>query len=149
MSTPGFQVQRESNRRRLRAALARQFTGEVPFWETNVAGNIVDRVMGRPLHASVPHLAPTDYIEFLQRTGMDTAYMFEHWPLGRKNVIDRQGRIHYVDGTIKSRADSDQIVLPPIEAAERRIERFGTSIRRQSGYSSSARVKIPNRRSRA
>jgi uroporphyrinogen decarboxylase len=124
MSTAGFQVQRGGNRRRLRAALERQFTGEVPFWENFVAASVVDQVMGRPLGANVPHLAPAEYVEFLQRTGMDAAYLGVDWPLGRKHRNDRQGRAHYVDGTIKSRADFDQIVLPPIDEAERRLEGF-------------------------
>jgi len=117
-------VGRAGSSRRLRAALERRFTGEVPFFETYVAEEIVDEVMGRPMGTHMLKLPPGDYVEFLARTGMDAAYLYEGWFLGRKNVVDARGRVQYVDGTIKSRGDFGQIVAPSLETVRRRIESF-------------------------
>ena len=115
---------RPGNRQRLRDAYAYKFTGEVPFFECYVAEEVVDQVMGRPMGAHMLKLPPEDYVEFLQRTGMDAAYLYEGWFLGRKNKVDEDGRVHYVDGTIKSRADFDQIVPPSLDIVKRRIEDY-------------------------
>lgn len=117
-------VQRPGDRRRLRAAYERKFTGEVPFFESYVAEEVVDAVMGRRMGRHMLQLDPEDYVEFLLRTGMDAAYLYQGWFLGRKNRVDERGRVHYVDGTIKSRADFDQIVPPSLDLVRRRIEGF-------------------------
>jgi uroporphyrinogen-III decarboxylase len=115
-------VSRAGNRQRLRAAYEGRFTGEVPFFESYVAEGIVDRVMGRPMGTHMLKLAPADYVDFLKRTGMDAAYVAEGWFLGRRNVTDENGHVHYVDGTIKSRDDFDQIVPPSLDRVRERIE---------------------------
>jgi uroporphyrinogen decarboxylase len=115
---------RPGNRRRYRDALARRFTGEVPFFEYYMADPVVDRVMGRPMGTSMIKLPAEDYVEFLKRTGIDVAYLYEGWPLGRRNFIDDRGRVHYVDGTIKSRADFDQINPPSLDLVRRRLESY-------------------------
>ena len=61
-------VERPGDRRRFAAALRREFTGEVPFFECFVAEDLVDRVMGRPLGVPSLRLPPDDYVEFLGRT---------------------------------------------------------------------------------
>jgi uroporphyrinogen decarboxylase len=125
MSEQGMYItQREGSRRRLRAAYERRFTGEVPFYECYVAEEIVDQVMGRPLHKASIKLDAADYVEFLQRTGMDAGYLVESWPLARKNKIDGKGRVHYVDGKIKSRKNFNMIQLPTLDNVRRRIESF-------------------------
>ena len=117
-------VTRPGNCQRLRDALAGRFTGEVPFLEIYVAEEIVNRVMGRPMGTHMIVLPPAEYVEFLERTGMDAAYLYTGWFLGRKTKTDEHGRVHYVDGTVKSRRDFDQIVLPPLSAVTNRIESF-------------------------
>jgi uroporphyrinogen decarboxylase len=69
-------------------------------------------------------LPPADYVEFLRRTGMDAAYLYEGWFLGRKNKTDERGRVHYVDGTIKSRANFDQVKPPSLDPVRKRIESY-------------------------
>lgn len=120
-----MKISRPGNRRRLLDSLNHRFTGEVPFFELYVAENIVDQVMGRPMGGKhMLQLGVTDYVEFLQRTGMDAAYLYEGWFLGRRNKTDDMGRVHYIDGTIKSQSDFDQIKPPPLDSVRRRIEDF-------------------------
>lgn len=102
-----------------------RFTGEVPFLEIYVAENIVNQVMGRSMGGkNMLQLDAPDYVGFLRRTGMDAGYIHAGWKLGRKNKVDETGRVHYVDGTIKSRADFDQIELPSLDPVRRSIEAF-------------------------
>lgn len=125
MSTnPQLLPARPGDRRRIADALSCTFTGEVPFFEHYVAEEIVDRVMGRSVGTHMLKLPPHDYVEFLKRTGMDAAYLSEHWSLGRKNKLDERGRPQYMDGTIKSAADFDQIRSPSLDIVRRRIESF-------------------------
>src|ERR1043166_6444959 len=115
---------RVGDKRRFRDALARGDTGQVPFFELYVAEHIVDRVMGKPMGTHMIKLPAPDYVKFMQRTGMDVAYLYEGWFLGRKTKTDDRGRVHYVDGTIKSRADFNQIDLPSLDVVRRRIESY-------------------------
>ena len=118
-------ISRPGSRQRLLDALDHRFTGEVPFLETWVADNAVDWVMQRPMGGKhMLQLEPSDYVEFVQRTGMDAGYIYAHWPLGRKNKVDEKGRVHYVDGTIKSPADFGQIELPSLDEVRRPIEQW-------------------------
>ncbi len=118
-------VSRPSNKQRMLDALNHRFTGEVPFIEIYVADNIVDRVMGRPMGGKhMLQLDVPDYVEFLQRTSMDAAYLYKGWFLGRRNKIDENGRVQYIDGTIKSRADFDRIVPPSLDPVRCYIEDF-------------------------
>ena len=124
MSDKGFAVDRVGNKQRLRDVYACRFSPEVLFLECYVAEKIVNSVMGRNVGTHMLKLGPKDYVEFLQRAGMDAAYLYEGWFLGRKNKIDAKGQTHYIDGTIKSRNDFDQIIPPPLARVERRIESF-------------------------
>ncbi len=117
-------IRRAGNRQRLRDAYRLHFTGEVPFFECYVAEEIVDQVMGRPMGKHMLKLEAADYVQFLQRTGMDAAYLYEGWFLGRKNFVDERGRVHYVDGTIKSRVDFDKISIPSLDPVKARIETY-------------------------
>lgn len=115
-------IARAGHKRRLLDALHHRATGEVPFQECYVAEEIVDHVLGRPMGTHMLRLAPADYVEFLQRTGMDAAYLYEGWFLGRRTQTDERGRVHYIDGTIKTRADFAQIRPPSLDLVRRRIE---------------------------
>ena len=117
-------VCRSGDRRRLRRALSHEFTGDVPFLEIYVAQEIVEQVLGRPVGTHMLKLKPDDYVEFLQRTGMDAAYLYEGWFLGRRNKLDDHGRPQYIDGTIKSSADFCQIKPPSLDLARRRVDSF-------------------------
>jgi len=115
---------RAGDRQRLLDALAHRFSGEVPFVEYYVAETIVDRVMGTSRGKHMLQLDAADLVEFLRRTSMDAGYVCGGWFLGRRNKVDEHGRVHYIDGTIKSRADFDQIQPPSFDPVRRRIEGF-------------------------
>lgn len=115
---------RAGNKQRFRDALEHRFTGEAPLFEPYVTEEIVSQVMGRPMGAHMLKLPAPDYVEFLQRTGLDVAYLYEGWFLGRKMKTDEKGFAHYVDGAIKSRADLDQIKPPSLDVVRRRIESY-------------------------
>jgi len=119
-----MQVGREGNRQRFLDAVHHRFTGEVPAWEPDVAEEVVDAIMGRPMGSKSLNLPAPDYVEFLKRVGFDVGYLFEGWFLGRKNKYDEKGRPQYIDGTIKSRKDFEQIKPPSLDIIRRRIEGF-------------------------
>jgi uroporphyrinogen decarboxylase len=123
--TSPLSIARPGHKQRLLDALNHRFTGEVPFFESEVAGPLVDQIMGRPMGCMRSYqLEAADYVEFLRRTGIDAAYLAVGWSLGRKNFVDDKGRTHYVDGTIKSRADFGQIQIPSLDPVRRRIESY-------------------------
>ena len=115
---------RQPNRQKIKDAYNLKFTAEVPFYEVYVAQEIVDRVMGREMGTHMINLPPKDYVEFLRRTGMDAGYLYSGWFLARKTKTDDHGRVHYIDGLIKSRDNFDLIELPSLDIAKRRIEDF-------------------------
>ena len=86
----GFFVNRIPDKKRFQAAIKHQVSGESPFMEPDIAEHIVDYVMGRPMGQRMLKLEPRDYVEFLQRVGMDVGYLGGIWPLGRKNVVDEK-----------------------------------------------------------
>ena len=119
-----MRIERSCNKQRFLDALARRPSAEVPFFECDVAARIVDRVLERPLNANLLRLNAHDQLEFLQRTGIDMGYVHVRCDIGRVNIVDEQGRVHYVDGKIKSRADFDQIEIPPLDPVCTRIEKI-------------------------
>jgi len=98
--------------------------GEVPFVETEADFTIVEKVLGRsvwPARKSYD-LAPGDYVEFVERLGMDMAYLAVTWRLGRRERLDECGRRLYVDGTIKTRHDLKRIEDPGDDDIRRRLD---------------------------
>jgi len=119
-----MQVQRQPDKNRFLAALALQPSSEVPFFEADVAANIVDIVLGRNLDTALLQLEAPDKVEFLQRTGIDIGYLHVRCDAGRKNLPDDKGRMQYVNGTIKSRADFDKLDFIGLDLVRRWIESF-------------------------
>ncbi|NQU12217.1 hypothetical protein HQ590_15590 [bacterium] len=96
---------------------------DICFCEQDFEITVAARLLGRPLPMVRPYELPVpDYVELSLRTGNDMAFLANLWELGRKNYIDPQGRKHYVDGTIKTRADLRQIKFPDLGAVEHRLE---------------------------
>jgi hypothetical protein len=121
----GMHNERTGSRKRFLDAVHHRFTGEVPFFELWAADVIVDQVLGRPMGGKhMLQLDPPDCVEFVQRAGIDAIYIAFHWPLGRKNKIDDHGRVHYVDGAIKTRVDLKQIKSPSLDDLRVRIESY-------------------------
>jgi uroporphyrinogen decarboxylase len=54
--------------------------------------------------------------------GNDMLYFSHVWRLGRVDVQDRTGRLHYKDGNIKSRADFNGIWFPDLGKLEQKLE---------------------------
>jgi uroporphyrinogen decarboxylase len=92
--------------------------------ETEADFTVVEKILGRKVGnvKKSYNLLPEDYMEFIQRLGMDMAYLASVWKLGRKEKIDEQGRSLYVDGTIKSRNDLKTIVDPGDDAIKKRLD---------------------------
>lgn len=97
---------------------------EVPFVETDADFKICEQVLGKTITGVQRSydLPPADYIEFLNRTGMDMAYLAVPWKLGRREHIDADGRRLYVEGTLKTRADLRAIKDPGDDAIKRRLD---------------------------
>jgi uroporphyrinogen decarboxylase len=115
---------RPSDKRRFLAALCRQPSSEVPYFESEFAPEIVSAILGQPVSVPSLMLPAKDYVRFLQRVGVDIAYLHVPWRLGRKEHVDERGKRHYVDGTIKERADLKQVVPPDFGPIRQRIEEF-------------------------
>ena len=97
---------------------------QVPFVETESDFKVVEQVLGRKLPGVYKsyELTPTDYVEYLERLGMDMAYATVPWKLGRKEKQDADGRFHYVNGTIKTRADLKRIKDPGDDQIRARLD---------------------------
>ena len=114
---------RDPDRARFLKAVDHVEQDEVPFFELEVDFTHVERVLGRPVEARRSYdLAPADYVEFLQRTGMDVAYLHVPWKLGRREGMDGEGRSYYIDGTIREAADVRKIRDPGLDGIRARIE---------------------------
>ena len=123
---------RAPNKKRYLNALRVIEQEEVPFVETEADFRIVEQVLGRKIKG-VKHsydLAPADYIEFLNRMGMDMAYLAVPWKLARKEHIDADGRALYADGTLKTRADLKQMKDPGDDAIKRRLDEMFAALDR-------------------
>jgi len=98
-------------------------TEEVPFQEDEFDFSAVEKILGRPVPRVRSYELPVaDMVELHLRAGNDLLYLAWLWELGRRNVIDADGRKHYVDGTIKTRRDLEGITCPELDAVRRRLE---------------------------
>ena len=81
-------------------------------------------ILDKPILVRSHALPARDYVEFLNRTGIDLAYLGVPWPVGRREAMDEEGRPYYLDGLIKERSDLSQVTPPSLEPVRRRIESF-------------------------
>lgn len=97
---------------------------EIPLFEMEADMDIVNHMLGsnHPLSMRSYDLSPSQLIEWNQRMGNDMVYLSHIWRVGRQERIDDKGRIHYVDGTIKSLDDIERIWFPDLSAVKRRLE---------------------------
>ena len=117
---------------RLLAALRHEEADRVPHLELWVTSKpVYEHVLGRRLTYDVEDarvggisVAPEDYAEFAAILGMDAILCNLSW---RPNNVFREasdGSQHYVDGSVKSRADLDRLEPPlPLSAQFAYIER--------------------------
>jgi len=98
---------------------------ELPFVEADPDIVQVNRILGQrfPFSLHAYELPVPDYIELNRRMGNDMIYFVpDFWRLGRREMTDRDGRIHYVDGVMKTRASLKDIRFPDLAVARRHLE---------------------------
>lgn len=114
---------RSPDKHRFLNAIRHVESEEIPFQEDEIEVTVAERILGRPLPRVRPHELPADdYVELNRRCGNDMLFVNQVWELGRKNHFDAEGRKHYVDGTMKTRADLRTIAIPDLAAMTRRLE---------------------------
>ena len=114
---------RAPNKQRYLNAIRHIESEEIPFLEFEFEPAITSEILGRELpRVRSYELPPADVRELVERTGMDMAYVHVLWKLGRKEVVDEEGRTHYVDGTMKQERDLKRVRYPSLDNVRRRIE---------------------------
>jgi len=94
----------------------------VPYLDLEVAGRVVDAVLGRQGSPACGQLAPADHVEFARRAGMDAVYVILNWTLGRVYQVTSAGERQSVDGSIKTRDQLAGIAPPDITTVLRRMD---------------------------
>ena len=99
-------------------------SSEIPFIENDPDMLLVNRILEKdfPLSLHAYELPIDDYVELNRRMGNDMIYMAEIWRLGRKEKTDEHGRIHYIDGIMKTPQSLKDIWYPDLDAFKRRLE---------------------------
>ena len=115
---------RGPDKHRILDAIAHTERPDLPFFEIDPDMEIVNQVLGKklPYHLHSFELDALDNIELNTRMGNDMLYLSHVWRLGRVDVQDAQGRLHYKDGSIKKRSDLDQIGFPDLGKLEKRLD---------------------------
>ena len=114
---------RSSDKRRYLNAVRHVESAEIPFQEDEIDPSIAAKILGRRLPMVHSYELPVaDYVELNLRCGNDLVFLAHLWKLGRKTMLDSDGREHYVDGVIKTRADLKNITYPDLDAIRRHIE---------------------------
>lgn len=120
---------RTPDKRRYLQAARHAPAPEVPFQELEFAHPISEALLGRTLpRVRCFELPPRDLAALYQAAGCDMAYLAAIWELGRKNLIDAQGRKHYVDGLFKTRDSLREIVFPDLDTIRRRLDAVMTAL---------------------
>lgn len=96
---------------------------DVPFQENDPDIVLVNKIMGKdfPLSLHAYELPVADYVELCRRMGIELVYFADIWRIGRKEKTDQDGRIHYVDGTMKTAGSLRDIWFPNLDDTERRL----------------------------
>jgi uroporphyrinogen decarboxylase len=115
---------RAPDKQRIFDAIAHKQTSEVPFLEIDPDMHLVNLILERkrPMELHSFELEAEDNIELNTRMGNDLTFFGHVWRVGRKEFKDKVGRIHYIDGNIKTREQMDQIWFPDLKDLERRLE---------------------------
>jgi hypothetical protein len=96
---------------------------DISFQENDVDSVLVRQLLGKETPMMAPYRLPaTDNVALALACGNDLVYTANPWLFGRKNMTDADGRVHYVDGTIKARADMQSLTYPDVDEVRRRLE---------------------------
>ena len=120
---------RSPDKRRYLNALRHVESAEIPFFEMEIETTVAAKILGRPLPPVRPFEIPArDYVELNLRAGNDMVFWSHIWELGRRNVLDEEGRKHYADGTMKRREDLRGIEFPDLGEIQRELEALLTAM---------------------
>lgn len=117
-------ILRSPDKNRIFDAIAHIERKDISLLEIDPDMAIVNQILGKklPMDLHPYELNPDDNIELNLRMGNDMVYFSHIWRVGRKQITDKDGRLHYVDGVIKKREDLDQIWFPDLDNLEQRLE---------------------------
>ena len=115
---------RNPDKKRFLDAVSHKECEEIPLFELQVdieiAGKILEKQL--PPHLLSFELPIPEYVELNRRIGNDMVFFSHIWRLGRQEIKDAFGRIHYVDGTMKTAASVGDIWYPDLNMLEQRLE---------------------------
>jgi len=97
---------------------------DIPLFECDPDISMVNKLLESefPLSMHSYDLPIPDYVELNRRMGNDMIYFAHIWRLGRKERTDEHGRIHYIDGLMKTPECLKDINFPDLDRLERRLE---------------------------
>jgi hypothetical protein len=105
-------------------AVAHREQPDVPLFEMEADILVVERMLGKRCDRSVHsfELPIEDVVEWNRRMGNDMVYFSHVWHLGRRERTDDDGRVHYIDGTMKTRDAIEAIAFPDTDLLRRRLD---------------------------
>ena len=115
---------RNPDKNRVLKAIRHCETTEIPLLEMDPDIVIVNQILDQqfPLSLHAYELPVPDYVELNRRMGNDMLYFARIWRLGRREKSDEEGRIHYIDGTMKTPEALADVWFPDLDAVERSLE---------------------------
>jgi uroporphyrinogen-III decarboxylase len=114
---------RDPDKKRFFDAVNHVESDEIPLFEVDADMAVVNRMMRRDYSMALHlfDLPAKDQVEVGRAMGNDMIYFAHVWRVGRKEWRDTDGRIHYIDGTVKTRAELDKLWLPDLDSIKRRL----------------------------
>ena len=115
---------RKPDKQRIFDAINHVETREIPFLEIDPDMSLVNQILKKKLPVNLHsfELEAEDNVELNQRMCNDLTFFGHVWRVGRKEFTDDDGRIHYIDGTIKTREQLKDVWFPPLDKLEKRLE---------------------------
>ena len=99
-------------------------TEEIPLFESDADTLIVNRMLSKNYELALRDYerSAADQVDWNRQMGNDMI-LFDHiWRLGRKEEKDEAGRIHYIDGTMKTPESLNDIWYPDSDLIRRRLD---------------------------
>jgi len=114
---------RSPDKKRFYNAVNHLEQNEIPLWEMEADMVIVNKMMRGSFDLGLHsfELSPQDVLDWNRKMGNDMVYFSHVWHLGRKEKKDVQGRIHYIDGMMKTREALRHLSFPDLEAIEKKL----------------------------
>lgn len=96
---------------------------DISFQENDIDPVLVRQLLGKDTPMMAPYRLPaTDNVALALACGNDLVYTANPWLFGRKNMTDTDGRVHYVDGTIKRREDVQSLTFPDLGEVRQQLD---------------------------